>query len=167
MKKDRDSKWNWATNSEWESEWESDREAYMAFENENRRLRRSFHRRVERMLKESPNTRRAEEIATDGKRARNMKAIIAATDTTLQPAEFNQFMAIYHNQEQEVLKMEEFTPPVNLKEVIRNRIIQSARNQTEGIDGTHNEMLKVSPELSEHLLFEWWALMGSTLSYPN
>lgn len=107
------------------------------------------------MLKQSPNSRIAKAIAADRKRTRKMKAINAVTGTMLQPAEFNRFLGTYHNKEQEVVEMEEFTPPpADLKEVIRSRIIQSEKNKVEGIDGTHNEMLKVSPELFADLLFE-------------
>lgn len=61
-------------------------------------------------------------------------------------------MGTFHNQDQAVVGMETFTPPRRYRDDIRKKIVTAARNKATGVDGTHNELIKLSPDLFSDLL---------------
>lgn len=76
-------------------------------------------------------------------------------------------MGTYHDQNQNTIKMVQFIVPEDMKEGIREIIKRSKRNKSPGVDGVHNEMLKIEMDLSTELILELWRLLGRTNDYPK
>lgn len=96
----------------------------------------NFKRRTERILRECQNNKIAEAINAGRRRNRNIKTLKSAVGTMLQPADFTNFMGTYHDQEQYIIQLVEFSPPANLLEDMRIKIRSSAmgkRDRTEYI----------------------------------
>lgn len=137
-----------------------------AFQIENRRRRRQFERKTEEKLRKCPNDVIAEALRKDKRRREGIKEA-QNNGRTLNPADFTAFMATYHDQQQEEIKLAKFRVPAQIKGLIENSIRRCRRDKAPGRDGVHNEMLKVEPELTSQLLWEIWTLFGKTKVYPD
>lgn len=137
------------------------------FQAQNRRARRSFEKETERKLSECPNSLISEAIAKDKSRRDSLQNRGMGAREKLNPASFTEFMASYHDQNQEVIELEGFEVPDNFKHALSRSIRKSKSNKSPGRDGVHNEMVKAEPELMAQLLLEWWRLVGRGQLYPT
>lgn len=64
------------------------------------------------------------------------------------------FMGSYHDQNQREVTMACFQVPYEMKADIERSIRRSRPNQSPGMDGIHNDMLKLEPTLIAELLYE-------------
>lgn len=127
------------------------------FVKENRKRKRSFAKRTEENLRSTNNNNVVAKALKKDKRRRDEREKAQRTkEDTLDPASFTLFMGTYHDQDKPTVPIHKFTVPEDMKDGIRRSIRRAKRNKSPGVDGVHNEMLKVEVDLTAALILEIW-----------
>lgn len=106
-------------------------------------------------------------IKTDARRRWERKREQTARGDPLNTADFTAFMGSYHDQEQELVELQQFDIPEDLASDIERSIKRSKHNKAPGRDGVQNEMLKENPGAISTLLAETWVLIGKGRKYTD
>lgn len=78
------------------------------FQEANRQSRRKFSKRKQERLRKGGNNAVVEAIWTDDRRRRQREREKAARDDSLNPGDFTEFMGSHHDQNQQMIELENF-----------------------------------------------------------
>lgn len=133
-------------------DWAEFREKHRRFAEENRRRRRNFLRRTEIWICNCNNSELAEVMKSNKKRRDKRERASTTRGEPLDPARFTRFMGEFHEHNQTTLNVSNFETPTETKAQIELCIREAKRCESLGIDGVHNEVLQMEPELMPELI---------------
>lgn len=108
----------------------------------------------------------AEVIKRDKKRGEERERASTTKGEPLDPVRFTSFMTEFYERNQTTLYLIHFETPTKTKAEIELCLRRAKRCKSPSINGVHNEMLQVKPELMAELIYETSKLAGRTKSYP-
>lgn len=129
------------------------------FEKENRRSKWKLQRRTEELLEKRQGNRLADAVGMDKKWSEEREKESTYNNKGIDPAEVTKFTGTFHDQEQTVVGMKEFTVEEKWLEDIEQGVRKLKHNEAPGVDGIHNEMLKLEPKVSAKVAMELWRLI--------
>lgn len=113
-------------------------------------------------MNKSPNSKLAEAIKKDKRRREQRMKERTYREEELNPADFTEFMGNYHNQGQDLVQLSNFEVKYDFHKDLLLSLNRTKNNKPYGIDGIHNEMLRLEPSLTAEMLMETWRLIDRT-----